>query len=110
MKTLWDIQIAARRDPITSHIAAREVTISGRRADQMMQVVHALHCRPGRSSRELADESGLDRYVVARRLPDAERCGLVRRGGMRSCRLSARPAVVWFACDTGGKSDEETDC
>ncbi len=90
--------LAASSDPISSHIAAAEITSSGRRASQKAEIVAWLRTqeRP-LTSMEIAQAAILDRHLVARRLPDLERDGLVERGPMRSCTASGRPAITWKA-------------
>lgn len=70
---------AATRDPLSSHAAADAMERSGRLWRQLDRVLAAVRATPGLSSGELAARHGLDRHMVARRLPDAERAGLVRR-------------------------------
>lgn len=97
--------IARQRDPQTSHEAAEQVTSSGTRDRQAGEVLTAVHAHPGMTSRELAREAGLDRYVTARRLPELERLGRVRRGPARVCAVSeaeasiCRRAVTWWPED-----------
>ncbi len=88
--------LAATADPLSSHLAAAEVTSSGRRASQKREIVTWLRgqSRP-LTSMEIAHAAGLDRYMVARRLPDLERDGLVERCPMRDCAVSGRPAITW---------------
>ena len=78
--------LAAADDPISSHLAAAELTSSGRRASQKAEIVAWLReqVRP-LTSMEIAHAAGLDRYMVARRLPDLERDGMVERCAMREC-------------------------
>lgn len=92
-----DVRTPAARstDPGTSHAAAEAVTKSGVRAHQQRQVLAALREWPGRTSAELASNAGMDRYAVARRLP--ELCPTFAfRGGSRACAVSGRPAVTWW--------------
>lgn len=89
--------IASPNDPISSHLAASEVTVSGRRARQCQEVLAAVKKWPGRTSAELAQLAGLDRHLVARRLPDLEHRLLIRKGPMRECLVSGRKAVTWVA-------------
>ena len=46
---------------------------------------------------EIAEAAGVDRHMVARRLPDLERDGIVSRGDVRVCTASGRPAITWRA-------------
>ncbi len=88
--------LAAAADPISSHLAAAELTSSGRRASQKAEIVAWLRTqeRP-LTSMEITHAADLDRYMVARRLPDLERDGFVERGPMRVCTASGRPAITW---------------
>ena len=56
--------IAANVDPISSHLAAAEITRTGLRASQKRSVLNAVERFPNRTSSELADATGLDRYLV----------------------------------------------
>jgi len=89
-------RLAAAADPISSHLAAAELTSSGRRASQKRDIVNWLRgqSRP-LTSMEIGNAAGLDRYMVARRLPDLEKDGLVERCAMRECAISRRPAITW---------------
>ncbi len=87
--------IAANVDPITSHIAAQQITQSGARDSQKRKVLDALRKYPNKTSAELALAAAMDRYLVAKRLPDLMHDGLVEQGSIRTCRISGRPAVTW---------------
>lgn len=85
-----------RHDPDTSLEAERDVTASGRRACQQELVARLVSQLPGYTSRELAELTGVDRYLIARRLPECETAGLVQRGGRRYLTDTGRPAVTWW--------------
>jgi hypothetical protein len=87
---------ARNSDPNSSHLAAAEVTITGRRYDHQQIVTDAVHKHPGLTSAELTKYTGLERHEVARRLPDAAVAGTVIRGAERRCTSSGRMAVTWF--------------
>ena len=93
-----DVRTPAARatDPDTSHTAAEAVTRSGVRAHQQRQVLAALRQWPGCTSAELAQRASMDRYAVARRLPELAP-EFAWRGGSRTCGVSGRPAVTWWA-------------
>lgn len=93
-----DVRTPAARatDPDTSHIAAETVTKSGVRAHQQRQVLAALREWPGCTSAELARHAHMDRYAVARRLPELVP-QYAFQGGSRECQISGRPAVTWWA-------------
>ncbi len=87
-------------DPESSHRAGQELIESGAHAAQKNAVLALVRAKPDSTSAELADlaeRAGvpLDRYAVARRLPDLEKDGKVCRSGMRDCRVSGRRAVTW---------------
>lgn len=92
---------AAKADPASSHAAARELTSSGARQRQVELVAELVRQWPGCTSLELAELSGHDRHMLAKRLPDAAACGLVRkvtRDGvvvLRTCRAGGRLACCW---------------
>lgn len=67
--------------------------------------VEAVAQWPGKTSLELATCARMDRYVLARRLPECESAGAVRRGQGRRCSVSGRLAVTWW---TPGV-EEQTD-
>lgn len=69
---------ARRSDPISSHLAGTENERSGRAATQRDQVLRALRNQPNSTTKELAEMSGLDRHMVARRMPELEQRGLAR--------------------------------
>ena len=87
---------ARRSDPESSHRAAEIHTLSGKRGQQQDQAAAAVRQFPGRTSFELANATGLDRYMLARRLPECEVAGRVRRGQQRHCAVTGRLATVWL--------------
>lgn len=89
------VSLSRRSDPATSRLAASETVESGRLGVQKAAVLAALREHTGSTSAELAQRSGLDRYLVARRLPDLRRDGLVVAGQARHCMASGRLAVTW---------------
>lgn len=87
---------ARRTDPESSHQAAEIHTLSGKRAHQQDQAAAAVRKFPGRTSFELATCTDLDRYMLARRLPECETAGRVRRGAQRACSVTGRLAMEWL--------------
>jgi hypothetical protein len=92
---------AAKADPPSSHAAAAELTSSGARQRQVELVAALVRKWPGLTSRELAERSGVDYHLVARRLPDCKRLGLAALIGgddhpeLRVCRHGGRLCVQW---------------
>ena len=70
---------ARRSDADGSHMAADALERSGRAAQQLGAVLEAVQRHSGSTSRELAALTGLDRYLVARRLPELQAHGLIDR-------------------------------
>ena len=90
--------IARRSDPGTSHDAAEAMTASGRREGQQLEILALVRRHPKKTSAELADLSPtLDRYQVARRLPELEHGGLVVKRNSRKCSITGYEAHTWEA-------------
>lgn len=88
---------ARATDPTTSHLAAAEHTASGKRGHQQAQAVAAVRAFPGRTSFELALATDLDRYMLARRLPECETGRAVKRGEPKRCSVTGKLAMTWYA-------------
>ena len=84
--------LARASDPESSKAAGKRYDRMKRDSDKAA-VLSAVRRTPGLSSKALAARHGLDRYMVARRLPDLERDGLVRRDGEASDGCTAWWAV-----------------
>lgn len=93
---LSDRPRARRSDPRTSHIAAAQLARSGALSRQQRVVLRLVERYPGRTSIELAELSGgdLDRYQVARRLPELAP-EFIRRSDT-TVERNGRPSHVWF--------------
>lgn len=87
---------ARRTDPISSHLAAAQHTASGARSHQQDMAASAVRQFPARTSFELAMATGIDRYMLARRLPECALAGRVARGPMRHCSVTGRMAMEWL--------------
>ena len=88
---------AARNSDIgTSHESGAEITHSGKRRTDMMQV-HSAVCKwPGRTARELAEVSGLPHTQCHKRLADLKNAGVVYQGEKTTCAISKRSAMRWY--------------
>lgn len=82
-------------DPHTSHLAAAEITASGLRHQQQDAAARAVRQHPGCTSHELAVLTGLDRYALARRLPECITAGEVAKGEAKVCTVTGRKALTW---------------
>lgn len=92
---------ARSTDPSTSDEAARHVVDSGLQADQQAVALAAVKLASGLTSNELAQRTNLDRYMLARRLPELAEEGLVWRGPKKPCAVSRRSACTWWAVAPG---------
>lgn len=90
---------ARSTDPATSHLAADTITASGQRHAQLVQTIQAVEQHPGLTSYELSVRTGLDRYMLARRLPEAVTAGRVVKGGARECTVTRHKATLWWPVD-----------
>jgi hypothetical protein len=89
---------ARNSDPFTSHEAAEHHTRTGKRAYQQQQTVAAVRAFPGKTSFEIAMATGLDRFMLARRLSECVTAGLVKKGVAVECTVTRRKAVTWWPC------------
>lgn len=99
----WDrpvrvIEMPAARstDPQSSHDAADAHTGSGARQRHIEIVVAQVRAFEGLTSAEIAVRTGLERHEAARRLPDAEKAGAVRKGMPRKCSISNKLVTTWW--------------
>lgn len=83
---------ARSSDPLTSWSAAEHITSSGKAAQQRAIAVSAVHKHPGLTSFELSLLCPLDRFQLARRLPE---CAEVQKGDARQCSVTGRSAHTW---------------
>ena len=68
-----------RSDPPSSKRAAEHLHRNGGAASQRMVCLELVKKFPGRSSKQLAELSGLDRHMIAKRLPELrDKFNLVR--------------------------------
>lgn len=88
---------ARNSDPSSSHAAA--AAIASVLGHQQAQATAAVIANPGRTSSELAEECGQDRYTLARRLPECARKGRIRRGPIRNDHYTGRPGVTWWPAE-----------
>jgi len=87
--------LSHRDDPLSSYQAGDRVLRSGKVKGQMKFCLLAVRRWPGRTSAELAQLAGMDRYSVARRLPALEHRGFVKKGGERLCTVCKSKCVTW---------------
>ncbi len=80
-------------DPESSYLAEEEITKSGKRREQHILTYKAVKKYPNMTSAELAQCSGLDRAMLARRLP--ELTPHIIKSGQRICDMNNTSAVTW---------------
>jgi len=84
---------ARTSDPVTSWDAASHIADTGKAAHQRAIAVSTVHKAPGCTSFELSRLCSLDRYQLARRLPE---CAEVVKGDPRTCLVTGHSAVTWW--------------
>ena len=94
---------ARKKDPSTSHEAAREVETSGRASGQRAICFQEALNHPGQTAAEIAKATGLERHVPSRRLPELREAGLVRNDDVRPCRITGRNSMTWVPVKEGSK-------
>lgn len=78
-----ELPMARVTDPLSSHEAASHLERIGAARAQREQALSAVKLHPGMTSKELACETGLDRHMLARRLPEIEKMNWVYATGRR---------------------------
>lgn len=89
-----DLPRSRGNDPESSHDAADAIRRSGALAGQQKAVLEAVRRWPGLTSLELAARLKFDRYQVARRLPEVETTGQVKRGDLKT--INRRKHLTWW--------------
>ena len=83
-----------RNDPESSYLAEDRANKSGRRYSDQKTAYRAVRDYPSLTSAELAFRTGLDRSMLARRLP--ELTPHVIKGKSRTCDINDSLAVTWI--------------
>ena len=96
-----DRPLTHRGDPETSREAAEHLKRSGRLAAQQQAVLEALHQCDGATHGELGAFMGMHWLTPARRLPELERAGLVRKGEARICHVKGSRCTTWWIVEAG---------
>ena len=97
------VPLSHRHDPETSRKAARRLIASGKLTGQRRAVLEALRKCDGVTHAELGALMGVHWLTPARRLPELERAGLVRKGGRRICRVKHSRCTTWWLTDGGAE-------
>ncbi len=89
---LFDTHPMARRgDHDSSHQAADAHQASGRADSERQTALRLVKRYPGLTSKLLAEKSGIDRHVLARRLPELADRGLIEKVKQPGKHLTWRP-------------------
>ncbi len=70
LSLLSKVPASRRTDNAASYRAEERQNKSGQRATDQHRCLEAVRQHPGCTSKELAEITGIDRYILARRLPD----------------------------------------
>ena len=95
------MSLARATDPGSSHSAAADLVASGKLRAQRSVTEAAVKRHPGQSSLRLAELTGLDRHMLARRLPELAREGRIWRGPSAPCGTTDKPACTWWPVPPG---------
>lgn len=100
-----NVTLARESDPITSHLAARDIVESGvfeTQKEKVLALLEAYNDKYGvaPTSAELARWADLERVVTSRRLPDLEKTKRVKRHIFRTCTISKKLCTTWIAVDS----------
>lgn len=88
--------IFAKRDPVTSKLAAESIERSGAVSRQSTEILNYMRAHPqAQTSAEIAQRGGFDRHNVGRRMSALTRQGHVKREGVRLCGACGRECVTW---------------
>lgn len=90
---------ARNSDPIGSHRAADAIERDSTVQDQHARALAAVRAFPGESSLSLAEKVQVCRFMLARRLPELLRDGLVKRITGGKCPRPGRTAALWYDKD-----------
>ena len=86
--SMQSVSLAHRRDPRSSHIAAKSILKSGKLKGELKQVHEALTRFPMHTARELSKASGLDYIMISKRLSVLKKMGLANQCRPRVCTAS----------------------
>lgn len=86
-------------DPASSRAGERYIRKSGALESQCRRIHEALTRHPNHTALELSAKTGLDYYVIQRRLSVLERRGMATRSEMRVCTVGTTglPVQAWKA-------------
>lgn len=87
--------LSKKNDPDTSREAGKRYDKSHKRTIHFQQILITMSDLFPFTSAEIARWSPLDRFQVARRLPEMERFGLVSRGNKKYCSVVKQDCVGW---------------
>lgn len=74
----FEPQRSRNTDPLSSHRAERQMRSSGAMRGQRLIALELVKQFPGKTSKQLAEVGTLDRYQLARRLPELRAMKLIR--------------------------------
>ena len=84
---------ARNTDPFTSHLAGYDIEASSKAHNQRVIAFAAVKANPGLTSKELSQHCELDRYQLARRLPEITG---VKQGSKRYCTIGDNLCCTWW--------------
>ena len=89
-------QATARQlDPETSHEAAAYIESSGSAASHRAKATELVKSTPGLTCSEYAQQIGINRAALSKRLPEIERHGYIRKGEPRIGLGKVKESTWW---------------
>lgn len=97
------MNIARNSDPVTSHIAASEITEDGTRACMQAKTLALLKAHQGSTANELEAIGGFKDGQIRKRLHDLFQLDEVAQGPVRPSRVTGKPNITWYTVDAAPK-------
>ena len=88
-------------DDLTSHEAAARMNDSGKAQYNHELVLAEIRRKPGQTAAEVGEATGLGHHEAQRRLSDACKAGLVRKGEARPCTMKGSRMTTWHPSEGG---------
>ncbi|GGA00273.1 hypothetical protein [Dyella caseinilytica] len=88
--------ISRANDPVSSHLAAEQITQTGKRQSHLELIVAAVYAHPGCTAGELTQYTGLTHVQIDRRTGDLRMSERIVFGAIRQCRvIGSQQQTLW---------------
>ena len=97
VQRMMDPPRARKKDPVTSHLAVKELLESGRHLTKKMQVLLAVKKTPGKTAHEIMYAHGFSEIGIPQKsLSSLKNDGLVYTGDSRTCKIRGSECLTWY--------------